>query len=134
MYITYDCAYTKYLIYTSFLFLLSAFLIFLYDSFLSSFIIFILFLTSVNHWKIPDNNIIKRLDLIVVKLVGVLYIIKSFYKDDFSRALSSNLSISIVIFYVLENILDFYRNNQWVIFHMAIHIYAACIFILFLLV
>ena len=134
MYITYDCDYTKYLIYTSFLFLLSAFLIFLYDSFLSSFIIFILFLTSVNHWKIPDNNMIKRLDLIVVKLVGVLYLIKSFYKDEFCRMISMSVAISIVIFYVLENILDFYKNNQWVIFHMVIHIYAVYIFILFLLV
>jgi hypothetical protein len=134
MYITYDCDYTKYLIYTSFLFLLSAFLNFFYDSLLSSVIIFILFLTSVNHWNIPDNNMFKRLDLIIVKLVGVLYIIKSFYKDEFCRELSTNLAISIVIFYVLEHILDFYQNNQWVIFHMAIHIYAAYIFILFLIV
>jgi len=77
---------------------------------------------------------VKRIDMIIVKLVGFLYMIKSFYKDEFCRELYTNLVISIVIFYVLEHILDFYQNNQWVIFHMAIHIYAAYIFILFLLV
>jgi hypothetical protein len=134
MYITYDCDYTKYLIYTSFLFLLSAFLNFFYDSLLSSVIIFILFLTSVNHWKRPDNKIIKILDLIIVKLVGFLYFINSFYKDEFYRILVMNIGISMVMFYVIEHILDFYENNQWIIFHMSVHIYAAYVTILFLIV
>jgi hypothetical protein len=134
MYITYDYEYTKYLFYTSFLFLLSAFLIFLYDSLLSSIIIFILFLTSVNHWKRPDNKIIKILDLIIVKLVGFLYFINSFYKDEFYRILVMNVGISMVMFYVIEHILDFYENNQWIIFHMSVHIYAAYVTILFLFV
>jgi hypothetical protein len=134
MYITYDYEYTKYLFYTSFLFLLSSFLIFFYDSLLSSIIIFILFLTSVNHWKRPDNNIIKIIDLIIVKLVGFLYLINSFYKDEFYRVLSMNVGISMVIFYVIEHILDFYENNQWIIFHMSVHIYAVYVTILFLFV
>jgi hypothetical protein len=134
MYITYDYEYTKYLFYTSFLFLLSSFLIFFYDSLLSSIIIFILFLTSVNHWKRPDNKIIKILDLIIVKLVGFLYLINSFYKDEFYRVLSMNVAISMVMFYVIEHILDFYENNQWIIFHMSVHIYAAYVTILFLFV
>jgi len=134
MYITYDYEYTKYLFYTSFLFLLSSFLIFFYDSLLSSIIIFILFLTSVNHWKRPDNNIIKILDLIIVKLVGFLYLINSFYKDEFYRVLSMNVAISMVMFYVIEHILDFYENNQWIIFHMSVHIYAVYVTILFLFV
>lgn len=132
MYVTYD--YTNYLFYTSFLFLLSAFLIFLYDSFFSSVIIFILFLSSVTHWKRPDNNIIKNVDLIIVKVVGLLYIIHSFYKDEFYRVFCTNIAITIIIFYIIEHILDFYRNNQWIIFHMAIHIYAAYVFILFLFI
>ena len=132
MYVTYD--HTKYLFYTSFLFLISSFFIFFYDSFVSSVIIFILFLSSVNHWKRPDNNIIRIVDLIIVKLVGVLYFINSFYKDEFYRMLSMNVGISMVIFYVIEHILDFYENNQWIIFHMSVHIYAAYVIILFLFV
>jgi hypothetical protein len=132
MYVTYDD--TKYLFYTSFLFLISSCFIFLYDSFISSVIIFILFLSSMNHWKRPDNNMIKRIDLTIVKVVGFLYTIKSFYKDEFYRVLSTNVAISILIFYVIEHILDFYNNNQWIIFHMAVHIYAAYVFILFLFI
>ena len=129
MYVTYE--YTKYLFYTSFLFLLSAFLIFLYDSFISSIIIFILFLSSVNHWKQPDNDTLKKIDMMIVKIIGVLYFINSFYKDEFCRVLISNIGITIIVFYTIEHILDFYKNNQWVIFHMAIHIYAAYMFLLF---
>ena len=132
MYVTYDD--TKYLFYTSFLFLICSFLIFLYDSFLSSIIIFILFLSSINHWKRPDNNIIKRIDMIIVKIIGIFYIINSFFKDEFCRVLSTNLAISLLIFYIIEFVLDFYKNNQWIIFHMAIHIYGAYIFILFLFI
>jgi hypothetical protein len=132
MYVTYDD--TKYLFYTSFLFLICSFLIFLYDSFLSSIIIFILFLSSINHWKRPDNNIIKRIDMIIVKIIGVLYIINSFYKDEFYRVLTTNIAISILIFYIMEFVLDFYKNRQWIIFHMAMHIYGAYVFILFLFI
>lgn len=132
MYVTYDDS--KYLFYTSFLFLISSFFIFLYDSFISSIIIFILFLSSINHWKQPDNFTIKIIDMIIVKIIGVLYTINSFYKDEFWRVLSSNISISIIIFYIIEHVLDFYKNKQWVIFHMAMHIYGAYIFILFLFI
>ena len=132
MYVTYDDS--KYLFYTSFLFLISSFFIFFYDSFLSSIIIFILFLSSINHWKQPDNFTIKIIDMIIVKIIGVLYTINSFYKDEFWRVLSSNISISIIIFYIIEHVLDFYKNKQWVIFHMAMHIYGAYIFILFLFI
>lgn len=132
MYVTYDN--TKYLFYTSFLFLISSFFIFFYDSFLSSIIIFILFLSSINHWKQPDNFTIKIIDMIIVKIIGVLYTIHSFYKDEFWRVLSSNIAISIIIFYIIEHVLDFYKNKQWVIFHMAMHIYGAYIFILFLFI
>ena len=132
MYVTYK--YSKYLFYTSFLFLISSFLIFLYDSFTSSVIIFILFLSSVSHWKTPDNTTLKSIDMIIVKIIGFFYIIKSFYTDEYYRALSNNLGISIFIFYMIEYILDFYKNNQWIIFHMAIHIYSAYLFILFLFV
>ena len=132
MYVTYDD--TKYLFYTSFLFLISSFLIFLYDSFISSIIIFILFLSSINHWKQPDNFTIKIIDMIIVKIIGIVYIINSFYKNEFCRVLSTNIAISILIFYIMEFVLDFYKNNQWIIFHMAIHIYGTCIFILFLFI
>ena len=134
MYVTYDCDNTKYLVYTSFLFLLSALLSFLYNSFYSSIIIFLLFLTSINHWNRPDNNIIKRIDLFIVKIVGIYFIINSLYKDEVCREFFNSISISIVIFYMIEHILDFYKNNKWIIFHMALHIYASYLFILFLFV
>ena len=132
MYVTYED--TKFLFYTSFLFLISSFLILLYDSFTTSIMIFLLFLSSISHWKRPDNQVIKILDMIIVKLVGVLYFINSLYKDEFYRVFSTNIAISVLIFYIIEHILDFYRNNQWIIFHMTIHIYAAYLFVLFLFV
>ena len=134
MYVTYDYNYTRYLFYTSFLFLLSSVLSYFYNSFYSSIIIFILFLTSVLHWNNPDNVILKRVDLIMVKIVCFFYFINSFYKNEFDRQFLSSLALSVIIFYFLEHVLDFYKNSQWVIFHMAIHIYSALLFMLFLFV
>ena len=132
MYVTYDD--TKYLFYTSFLFFICSLLFFLYDFLLSSIIIFILFLSSINHWRNPQYNFHRTIDMIIVIIIGNFYIINSFYKNEFCRVLYINLAISIVIFYILEFVLDFYKNNQWIIFHMAIHIYGTCIFILFLFI
>ena len=132
MYITYHN--TRFLYYTSFLFLLSSLLSYFYDAFYSSIVIFLLFLTSVTHWKRPDNNIIKRIDLFIVKVFGFFYFIYSLYKTEFYRVFFTNIGISIVIFYIIEHVLDFFENSQWIIFHMAVHIYASYISILFLFI
>ena len=134
MYITYDYKYTRYLFYTSFLFLVSSLFSYFYNSFYSTIFNFFLFLTSVFHWNNPDNVFLKRIDLFMVKIIALFYFINSFYKNDFDREFLSSLGLSIIIFYFIEYVLDFYKNNQWVVFHMAIHIYGALIFILFLLV
>ena len=134
MYSTYDSNYTRYLFYTSFLFLLSSIFSYFYNSFYYSIFNFLLFLPSVIHWNDPDNVIFKRIDLFMVKIISLFYLINSFYKNEFDRELLFSLSLSIIIFYFIEHVLDFYKNNQWVIFHMAIHIYATLILILFLFV
>ena len=134
MYVTYDYKYTRFLFYTSFLFLIVSLLSYFYNFFYSSIILFILFLTSSTHWNDPYNTILKRLDLIMVKILGFFYFINSLYKNEFDRQFLSSLTLSIIIFYFLEFILDFYKNNQWIIFHMAIHIYAALLFIMFIFV
>jgi len=134
MYVTYDYKYTRFLFYTSFLFLIVSLLSYFHNFFYSSIMIFILFLTSSTHWNDPCNNILKRLDLIMVKILGFFYFINSLYKNEFDRQFLSSLALSIIIFYFIEFILDFYKNNQWVIFHMAIHIYAALLFLMFLFI
>ena len=134
MYSTYDSKYTHYLFYTSFLFLLSSIFSYFYNSFYYSIFNFFLFLTSVIHWNDPDNIFFKRIDLFMVKIIFLFYLINSFYKNEFDREFLFSLSLSIIIFYFIEHVLDFYKNNQWIIFHMAIHIYATLIFILFLFV
>ena len=134
MYLSYDYNHSYFFFYTSFLFLFSAFLSYFRNFFYSSIIIFLLFLTSISHWKYPNNLIIKRMDLFIVKIVAIFYFINSFYKNEFDRQFLSSLALSIIIFYFLEYLLDFYKNNQWVIFHMAIHIYASLLFMFFLFV
>ena len=134
MYVTYDYNYTRFLFYTSFLFLISSLLSYFLNSCYSSIILFILFLTSVLHWNNPTNNILKRIDLVMVKIVILFYFIKSFYKNEFDRHFLTSLALSIIIFYFIEYVLDFYKNSQWVIFHMAIHIYATLLFSLFLFI
>jgi len=134
MYLTYNYNYTRYLFYTSFLFLLSTIFNFFYNSFYSCIFNFFLFLTSIIHWNNPENDLFKRVDLLMVKIITIFYVINSFYKNEFEREFLSSLGLSIIIFYFIEKVLDFYKNSQWVIFHMAIHIYAALLFILFLLI
>jgi len=125
---------TEYLFYTSFLFLLSSILCYLYNSLYSSIIIFLLFLTSINHWKKAENGIRKRIDLFMVKMTTIFYFIRSFFEDEFKRAFFYSIWLTIIIFYTLEHILDFYENTQWIIFHMAIHIYTAYSFVMILFI
>ena len=134
MYLTYDYTHTHYLFYTSFLFLFSTLFNYFYNAFYSFIFNFLLFLTSIFHWNYPDNDLFKRIDLFMVKIITLFYIINSFYKNEFDREFISSLGLSIIIFYLIEHVLDFYKNNQWVIFHMAIHIYATLLFILFLFI
>jgi hypothetical protein len=134
MYLTYNYNYTRYLFYTSFLFLVSTLFNYFYNYFYSCIFNFLLFLTSILHWNNPNNRFLKRIDLIMVKMITVFYIINTFYKNEFEREFLSNLGLSIIIFYFIEKVLDFYQNSQWVIFHMAIHIYSALLFILFIFI
>jgi len=134
MYLTYNYNYTRYLFYTSFLFLVSTIFNYFYNSFYSCIFNFLLFLTSIFHWNNPDNPFLKRIDLLMVKMIALFYIINTFYKNEFEREFLSSLGLSIIIFYFIEKVLDFYQNSQWVIFHMSIHIYGSLLFILFLLI
>ena len=131
MYISYDN--TKYLFYTSFLFLLTSILNLFNKEFYYSIFNFLLFLTSVLHWNDPYNIIFKTIDLFIVKVVGFFYLINSFYINEFDREFFTSIALCIIIFYFIEHVLDFYKNYQWIIFHMAIHIYGAYLFILFIL-
>ena len=132
MYTTYGKA--GFLFYTSFLFLITSILSYLYNSIYSSLFNLLLFLSSVTHWNKPEIVILKRIDMFIVKMVGIFYFINSLYKNEFDREFLSSLVLSIIIFYIIEHFLDFYNNNQWVIFHMAIHIYGSFFFILFLFI
>jgi hypothetical protein len=134
MYVTYNYNYTRYLFYTSFLFLISSLFNYYYKFFYSCIFIFFLFLTSILYWNNPDNNVFKKIDLFMVKIVALFYFINSFFKNEFDRQFLNSLGLSIIIFYFIEHVLDFYKNSQWIIFHMAIHIYASLLFIIFLFV
>jgi hypothetical protein len=134
MYLTYNYNYTRYLFYTSFLFLVSTLFNYFYNYFYSCIFNFLLFLTSILHWNNPNNRFLKRIDLIMVKMITLFYIINTFYKNEFEREFLSNLGLSIIIFYFIEKVLDFYQNSQWVIFHISIHIYGSLLFILFIFI
>jgi hypothetical protein len=58
------------------------------------------------------------------KIVGIFLLITSINFPEFNRVLYECIVITLLIFTIIEHTLWAFDNYQWIIFHLAIHIYA----------
>jgi len=114
---------SEYFLYSSFLILIAAIITFYNKDYLTSFIIFCLFFTSINFWRNPLYNIHRTLDMTMCKILATFFIISSFTFCECNRVLFDCALLVCLIYNIIENILWIFDSNKWVIFHLAIHIY-----------
>lgn len=122
-----DYQYSRFLFYSSFCMGVSAFIAYIMNDLYITVYLIMLFLTSINHWRKPEYGLRRNIDLTIVSL-GVGYsLLKIFLlKDEFYRALLLSLGICIMLFFAFEYVLEYLDSPKWIIFHMALHIYASC--------
>jgi hypothetical protein len=118
--------YSKFLFYSSFSMLISAIIAIIINDIYVTIYFFILFLTSINYWRRPEYGLRRNIDLFVVNcgIVIVFYQV-CLLKNEFCRFVFFSMSICSAVFYIIENILEYNKNLQWIIFHMAIHLYVS---------
>ena len=88
----------------------------------------LVFITSINYWRNPEEGIRKTIDLFFVYIGCILCLIKIYsFKDEFNMYVALCLYFCIIIFYIIEFILAYFNCNKWVIFHMSLHIYCSLI-------
>lgn len=113
---------TQYLCMSSCLMGFSALVLFFIDKPLSLFM-GILCLTSLNHWrKYQHGGWRQLLDLTWVNIC-CLYFMKEFlfYGNEYQQYIAFSVLICILIFFQISKT----YMEQWIIFHMSIHIYAS---------
>jgi hypothetical protein len=114
---------TQYLCMSSSFMGLSALTLFYLEQYTFSFFMGILCLTSLNHWrKYEYKGWRQRIDLFWVKVCVVFYWIKLFQKNqEFHYAFSGSLLLCLLFFFAVSES----WIKQWVVFHMAIHLYVS---------
>jgi hypothetical protein len=88
-----------------------------------SFLMGVLCMTSLNHWRdYVDRGIRQTVDIAWVYfcIVYIFYYIMN-YGTDFQQYLSMSVLLCIILFYKAYWLFP----EQWVFFHMSIHLYAS---------
>lgn len=87
------------------------------------FLMGVLCMTSLNHWRYyVDRGIRQTIDIAWVYLciVYVMYYMVQ-YGNDFQQHLALSVLLCIILFYKAYYVFP----NQWIFFHMSIHLYAS---------
>jgi hypothetical protein len=127
-------SYSKFLFYSSFSMLISAIIAIILNDVYVTIYFFILFLSSINYWRRPEYGLRRDIDLFVVKCgVIIVFYQVCLLKNEFCRFVFLSLSFCSTIFFIIEHILVYYNNLQWIIFHMTIHLYMSltALFVIF---
>ena len=119
--------YSKYLFCSSFLMSVTALVTLYHDEGITSLYYFLLFLTSINFWRIPEYGFRRQLDQLLV-YSGCLYVLYNVFlvlKTEFQRVTFISLFACVLIFDIIELVLCYFESTKWIIFHMAIHLYVS---------
>ena len=115
----------EYFLCYSLLILITSLVMFYNKDYTIAFFLFILFITSINFWRNPMYDIRRTMDMTMCKIIAIFFFINSFTVDEFNRLLTYCVLLVFIIFNTIEFILWYFDNYQWVIFHLAMHIYMA---------
>jgi hypothetical protein len=111
---------TKYLCVSSCLIGLSAVVLYTLHENTFSFLLGVLCLTSINHWrKYVENGFRQRIDIAWVILCGLYIGWKTIGENDLKQYLILSLLLSSIFFYVVSK----QGGHYWVVFHASLHLY-----------
>jgi hypothetical protein len=119
-------SYSKFLLYSSFLLGISAFIAYIMnDIYITSYLL-ILFLSSINYWRKAEYGLRRNIDLTVVSIGALYTLLKLFLlKSEFHRVGLLIITLCTMLFFISEHILFYLDSPKWIIFHMALHIYVS---------
>ena len=132
--LTMPLSYSKFLFLSSFSMLISAIIAIIVNDIYVTIYFLLLFLTSINYWRRPEYGLRRNIDLFVVNCGAIIVCWQvCLLKDEFCRFMFLGMVACSAVFYIIENILEHYNNLQWIIFHMAIHLYISlsALFVIF---
>ena len=126
---------SDYLLCTSILIGLTALITFYNKDYITSILVFSLFLTSINFWRNPQYGIRRTIDMTLCKIICLFFLVSCLYFHEFNRVLYECIVLTLIFFSIIENLLWFFNSHKWVVFHLAIHIYMSyfTIFIYYIL-
>lgn len=127
---------SHYLYYTSYLIGVSSLVSYYYGDYTTFLYMFTLFLTSINYWRNPSYGIGRNIDLFLAKFINVyFYGTTLVYSNEYNHEVFVNCLYHVSFLYFLEHIYLYYKNSQWVIIHIIIHMHLAAFtpFVLYVL-
>jgi hypothetical protein len=119
--------YSKYLLYSSYLIVISAVIAYIMNKVYAFVYLILLFITSVNYWRKPEYGLRRNIDLGAVS-IGSLYTILNLFllKNEFHRVGLLIIFFCCFVLFILEHILDYLNSPKWIVVHMILHIYFVC--------
>ncbi len=115
--------YSKKLYYSSFTMLIPLFYAFYCDFFFFAFLYFCGFLTSINYWKNPRYNLLRRIDITLVILGGMYHYKHCFFLEEWIYFIFYNISI---LFSLLSYCIGkFFTGNKYISSncHLGVHFF-----------
>ena len=111
---------TKYLCVSSCLIGISAIVLYTLHEHTLSFLLGVLCLTSINHWrKYVQNGFRQRIDIAWVILCGLYIGWKTMDSNDLKQYIILSVVLSSVFFYAIS----MKGGSYWVVFHSSLHLY-----------
>jgi hypothetical protein len=115
-------AYSKYLFYSSFTIGASSFISVYYKDYVTFLFMFMLFLTSINYWYKPDYGLRRDIDMFLCKVINIyFYLMTLSVYDEYCNVIFVYGFYNVLFLYLMEHICCYFKNRQWIIFHMVIH-------------
>ncbi len=118
--------YSRPLFYSSFTFAPSSMVSFYFKDYTNGFMMFLLFLTSIQFWYRPDYGIRRNIDMSLCKVLAFYYYLTILYeKDEYYSIVFLFCLCQICTLYIGEMILVAMYNPKWIVLHMAMHLQMA---------
>jgi hypothetical protein len=115
--------YSKYLFYSSFFIGISSMVSLLFNDYTTSFMMFLLFIASIQFWYKPDYGFRRNIDLLLSRTIGFYYLLTIVYdQKEIYYTIYLYSFYNILFLYLLEMILVYLHNPQWIVLHMAMHL------------
>jgi hypothetical protein len=115
--------YSRFLFYSSFSLGVSSMVSVYFQDYSNSFMMFLLFLTSIQYWYRPDYGLRRNIDMTLCKLMVFYYYLTILYdREEFYSTTYLCMALQLIYLYILEIFLVTRLSPKWIIFHMAMHI------------